>query len=58
MIKLSYNDERIIKETFKGASRTSNHATLIKLHSKIEDVTGIKSKGNNDRVFIDKVLKG
>ncbi len=57
VIKLSDNDARIIKETFKGASRTANHSTLIKLRSKIEDVTGIKSKENNDRVFIDKVLK-
>ena len=45
------NDVRIIKETMKGASRTANHETLIKLHSKIEDVTGIKSKENNDRVI-------
>ena len=57
VIKLSDNDARIIKETFKAASRTSNHKTLLKLKIKIEDVTGIKSTESSTKVFIDTILK-
>jgi len=57
VIKLSDNDARIIKETFKAASKTNNHKTLLKLKLKIEDVTGIKSTETNTTIFIDKVLK-
>lgn len=57
VIKLSDNDARIIKDTFKVASKTNDYKTLIKLRTKILEVTGIISKDNNDKVFIDKVLK-
>lgn len=57
VIKLSDNDVRIIKETFKVAAKTKDYVTLIKLRTKIEEVTGIKSREKNDVIFIDKVLK-
>ncbi len=57
VIKLSDNDARIIKETFKVAASTNNHKTLLKLKIKIEDVTGIKAKENSAKDFIDTILK-
>lgn len=57
VVRLSDNDARIIKDTFSGASKRRDHATLIKLRKKIEEVTEIKSKEESDIVFIDKVLK-
>lgn len=57
VIKLSDNDARIIKETFNVAKNTGNHKTLIKLRSKIEEVTGIKSREKTALQFIDTVLK-
>jgi len=57
VIKLSDNDARIIKDTFQTASRFNDHKTLIKLRSKIIEVTGIISKHKSDIQFIDTVLK-
>ena len=57
VIKLSDNDARIIKDTFKMAMKHNDYKTLIKLRSKIIEVTGISSKGNSDKEFIDTVLK-
>ncbi|MCX7548112.1 RDD family protein [Xanthomarina sp. F1114] len=57
VIRLSDNDARIIKETFKSATKSNDYKTLIKLRSKIIEVTGIKSSHNNDKEFIDAVLK-
>ena len=57
VIKLSDNDARIIKETFKTASKFNDHKTLIKLRSKILEVTGIKSLHKSDKEFIDVILK-
>lgn len=58
VIKLSDNDARIIKETFIKARKIKDYKTLIKLRSKILEVTEIKgSKHNNDVKFIDTVLK-
>lgn len=57
VIKLSDNDARIIKDTFKMAAKFNDYKTLIKLRSKIQEVTGITSKGNSDKQFIDTVLK-
>lgn len=57
VIKLSDNDARIIKETFNNARTVKDYTTLIKLRSKIIEVTGIKNKQNNDTEFIDTVLK-
>ncbi len=57
VIKLSDNDARIIKETFRTASKSKDYKTLIKLRKKIEEVTGIKSKEMSDMGFIDTVLK-
>jgi len=57
VIKLSDNDARIIKETFKAAKRTGNHKTMIKLRSKVQEVTGIKSQEKSDMSFIDIILK-
>ncbi|MEE9407467.1 MAG: RDD family protein [Polaribacter sp.] len=57
VIKLSDNDARIIKETFRNASKFNDYKTLIKLRSKILEVTGITSKHKTDKEFIDAVLK-
>lgn len=57
VIKLSDNDARIIKETFEMVKKNRDYAVLIKLRSKIEEVTGIKNQERNDSIFIDKVLK-
>ncbi len=57
VIKLSDNDARIIKDTFKTAKKFNDYKTLIKLCSKIQEVTGITSRGNSDKEFIDTVLK-
>ena len=57
VIKLSDNDARIIKETFVSAKKHNDHATLLKLKAKIEEVTGTKSKHNDTHGYIDTVLK-
>lgn len=57
VIKLSDNDARIIKETFNTAVAKRDYATLIKLRTKIEQVTGIKNTSGNDTDFIRTVLK-
>ncbi|MCI2228507.1 RDD family protein [Polaribacter sp. MSW13] len=57
VVKLTDNDARIIKETFKVASKHNDYKTLIKLRSKIQEVTGIKSKHTTDKEFIDAILK-
>lgn len=58
VIKLSDNDARIIKETFKMARRNQDYKTLIKLRNKIIEVTGIKNvKHNRDIDFIGIILK-
>ena len=57
VIKLSDNDARIIKETFNIAVAKRDFATLIKLRTKIEEVTGIKNTSGNDTDFLRTVLK-
>ena len=57
VIKLSDNDARIIKDNFKQALISNDYNTLIKLRTKIIEVTRIKSKHNNDKDFIGTVLK-
>ena len=57
VIKLSDNDARIIKETFQTAVEKRDYKTLIKLRTKIEEVTGIKNTSGNDTDFIRTVLK-
>ncbi|MFK8060720.1 MAG: RDD family protein [Polaribacter sp.] len=57
VILLSDNDARIIKNTFKSAKKFNDYKTLIKLRSKIQEVTDIKSKHKSDKEFIDTVLK-
>lgn len=57
VIKLSDNDARIIKETFKAAAKNNDYKTLIKLRSKIIEVTELKSVHKSDKEFIDTVLK-
>lgn len=57
VIKLSDNDARIIKETFKTAAKFNDYKTLIKLRSKILEVTDIKSVHKSDKEFIDAILK-
>ena len=57
VIKLSDNDARIIKGTFKNAAKINDYKTLVKLRSKIIEVTGIKSIHQNDKEFIDAILK-
>ena len=58
VIKLSDNDARIIKETFVNARKSQDFNTLIKLRSKIMEVTTIKvMKQKTDAEFIDVILK-
>ena len=57
VIKLSDNDARIIKETYKLVQKTKDYTVLIKLRSKVEEVTGIKNQEKNDSIFIEKILK-
>jgi uncharacterized RDD family membrane protein YckC len=57
VIKLSDNDARIIKETFNIAVAKRDYATLIKLRTKIEEVTGIKNTSGNDTDFLRTILK-
>jgi uncharacterized RDD family membrane protein YckC len=57
VIKLSDNDARIIKETFNIAVAKRDFATLIKLRTKIEEVTGIKNTSGNDTDFLRTILK-
>jgi hypothetical protein len=58
VIKLSDNDVRIIKETFLSAKAVKDYETLIRLRSKIMEVTDIKEKKQNTDIdFIDVVLK-
>lgn len=57
VIKLSDNDARIIKETFRTAAKNNDYKTLIKLRTKILEVTDIKSVHNSDKEFIDTILK-
>ena len=57
VIKLSDNDARIIKETFNSAIKFNDTKTLIKLRTKILEVTDIKSNHKSDKEFISTVLK-
>ena len=57
VIKLSDNDARIIKSSYQTAKIKKDYATLIKLRTKIEEVTGIKNISGNDMDFINTVLK-
>jgi uncharacterized RDD family membrane protein YckC len=58
VIKLSDNDVRIIKETFVSAKAAKDYQTLIRLRSKIMEVTDIKEmKQHTDIDFIDVVIK-
>ena len=58
VIKLSDNDARIIKDTFKTAKKSKDYKTLIKLRTKIVEVLELKDvKHNTDHEFIDVILK-
>ncbi|MCB0463559.1 MAG: RDD family protein [Flavobacteriaceae bacterium] len=58
VIKLSDNDARIIKETFKTARKSKDYKTLIKLRTKIIEVLDLKDvKHDRDHEFIDTILK-
>ncbi|OEK07524.1 transporter [Flavivirga aquatica] len=58
VIKLSDNDARIIKDTFINARAAKDYQTLIKLRTKIVEVTGIKEMlEKTDMDFIDVILK-
>lgn len=58
VIKLSDNDARIIKDTFKTAKKSKDYKTLIKLRTKIIEVLELKEvKHNKDHEFIDVILK-
>lgn len=56
VLKLSDNDARIIKETYENAVRMGDHNLVTKLVIKLEEVMGIKHKGDKS-VFIEDVLK-
>jgi len=58
VIRLSDNDARIIKDTFKTAKKSKDYKTLIKLRTKIVEVLELKEvKHNKDHEFIDVILK-
>jgi uncharacterized RDD family membrane protein YckC len=58
VIRLSDNDARIIKDTFKIARKSKDYKTLIKLRSKIVEVLELKEiKHDRDHEFIDVILK-
>jgi len=57
VVKLSDNDVRIIKETFESSAKFDDYSTLIKLRSKILEVTQIQSIQKSDKEFISTVLK-
>lgn len=58
VIKLSDNDVRIIKETFKNAKKMQDYKTLVRLRHKIMEVAEIKDrKTSNDMEFIATILK-
>jgi uncharacterized RDD family membrane protein YckC len=58
VIKLSDNDARIIKDTYKTAVKSKDYKTLIKLRSKIVEVLELKDvKHTTDHQFIDVILK-
>ena len=58
VIKLSDNDARIIKDTYKTAVKSKDNKTLIKLRSKIVEVLELKDiKQATDHQFIDVILK-
>lgn len=58
VIKLSDNDARIIKDTFKTAKKSKDYKTLIKLRTKIIEVLDLKDvKHDRDHEFIDTILK-
>ncbi|MEZ4796248.1 MAG: RDD family protein [Flavobacteriaceae bacterium] len=58
VIRLSDNDARIIKDTFKTARRAKDYKTLIKLRTKIIEVLELKDvKHDRDHEFIDTILK-
>ena len=47
----------LLKNTFQSAIKFNDYKTLIKLRSKIQEVTEIKSVHKSDKEFIDIVLK-
>ena len=58
VIRLSDNDARIIKDTFKTAKASRDYKTLIKLRDKIMEVVEIKERRQStDMEFIDVILK-
>ncbi|MFT5216015.1 MAG: putative RDD family membrane protein YckC [Glaciecola sp.] len=58
VIKLSDNDARIIKDTYKTAVKSKDYKTLIMLRSKIVEVLELKDiKQATDHQFIDVILK-
>jgi len=57
VIRLSDNDARIIKESYKAAIKEKNQDTLQRLKTKVEEVIGEPSKHINIATFIDVVLK-
>ncbi|MFI2742511.1 RDD family protein [Zhouia sp. PK063] len=57
VIRLSDNDARIIKETFKAALHTDDTTTILKLKIKIEEVIGVTAEEKNIKDFVVRVLK-
>jgi len=58
VIRLSDNDARIIKDTFRSARASKDEETLVKLRDKIVEVVGINEvKQKNNAEFIDVILK-
>lgn len=56
VLRLSDNDARIIKDTFKTARKNRDTATMSRLRMKLESVMEIKTE-QTDEAFIDTVMK-
>ncbi len=57
VVRLSDDDVRIIKETYLNAKKTADHATLIKLRDKVQEVIQTTSQHRDTFGFIETVLK-
>ena len=53
---LSDQDIQTIKELFRKAKRNNNHKVILKLHAKIQEITGIQTE-QQPMHFVDTVLK-
>lgn len=53
---LTDRDIQTIKELYRKAKRTNNHKVILKLHTKIEEITGIQTEQQPVQ-FVDTIIK-